>query len=69
MILSTYSISTSSPVIITFSLSKVCFSSTGGCYSFSRAVSFAADVAPVVVALVEGILTLSDKGTSISSFF
>ena len=69
MIRSTYSISTSSPVIITFSLGKADLFSIGGCYSFSRAVSFAADVAPVVVAFVEGMLTLSDRGTSGSAFF
>ena len=69
MIRSTYSISTSSPVIITFSLGITNLFSIGGCYSFSRAVSFAADVATVVVAFVEGMLTLSDRGTSGSAFF
>lgn len=61
--------STSSPVIMTFSLLIADLFSTGGFYSFSLAVSFAADVAPVVVALVDGILTLSDSANSGSTYF
>lgn len=61
--------STSSPVIMTFSLLIADLFSTGGFYSFSLAVSFAADVAPVVVALVDGILTLSDSAISGSTYF
>ena len=61
--------STSSPVIMTFSLVIAVLLSAGGFYSFSRKVSFAADVAPVVVALVDGILTLSESATSGSTYF